>query len=277
MQNLDKYNFHSHTTRCGHAYGEDEEYIKKAIDEGFKFFGISDHVMFPFLDQPGIRGSYSHDFKSYINSVNSLKIKYKKDIDLYLGMEVEYSPLLHSYYHDLLKNELDYLIMGQHFHMGQSMSFQSYDVFENGPEKYAEDIILGMESGLILYVAHPDQITYYYSREDDYLKGLCLRLVEAAKRTNTPLELNISKVEYNRLNGKENPEENVSFPLDMFWEIVGKEKAKVVIGLDSHTPEQVCDYGFKYALKLVEKYHLNVMNAKEIIQKMKEIKAKIKR
>ena len=275
MQKLDKYNFHSHTTRCGHAFGEDEEYIINAINEGFKYFGVSDHVMFPFLDQPGIRGNYDNDFRSYIDSVNSLKSKYKNDVELYLGMEVEYSPKLHAYYHDLLKKELDYLIMGQHFHLGQNMYFQSYSSFENAPEKYVEDIILGMESGLILYVAHPDQITYDYSKRDDYLKGLCLRLVEAAKRTNTPLELNISKVEYNRLSGKENPEENVSFPLDIFWEIVEKEKAKVVIGLDSHTPEQVCDYGFQYALKLVEKYNLDVMTAEEIIQRMKDIKTKI--
>ena len=35
MQKLDKYNFHSHTTRCGHAQGTDEEYVIAAIKEGF--------------------------------------------------------------------------------------------------------------------------------------------------------------------------------------------------------------------------------------------------
>ena len=151
MQNLDKYNFHSHTYRCGHAFGEDEEYLVNAIKEGFKYYGISDHVMFPFLDQPGIRGNYENDFESYLESVKSLKNKYKNDIDLHLGMEVEYSPFLYDYYRDLLKNELEYLIMGQHFHMGQDMYFQSYDCFENAAEKYVEDILKGMESGLILY------------------------------------------------------------------------------------------------------------------------------
>ena len=172
MQNLDKYNFHSHTYRCGHANGDAEEYVLNAIKDGFKYYGVSDHVMFPFLDQPGIRGSYENDFKSYVDVVNNLKTKYKNEINLSLGMEIEYSPFLDNYYRDLLKNELDYLIMGQHFHMGQNMYFQSYDSFENAAEKYVEDIIKGMESGLILYVAHPDQLTYYYSKKDERLRGL---------------------------------------------------------------------------------------------------------
>ena len=276
MQNLDKYNFHSHTSRCGHAFGDDSEYIINAIKEGFKYYGVSDHVMFPFLNQPGIRGSYKDDFELYINSVNSLKNKFKNDIEIHLGMEVEYSPLLFNYYHDLLKNELEYLIMGQHFHMGQDMRFHSYDDYPNSVEKYIDDIIEGMESGLILYVAHPDQLTYYYHQKDEYLKELCLRLVKAAKRTNTPLELNVSKIEYNRIIGKENPEAGAPFPLDIFWQIVGQENATVIIGLDTHMPEAVCDYGFQYALKYAEKYGLDVMSPKQIISRMRRIKSKLK-
>ena len=97
MQKLDKYNFHSHTTRCGHAQGTDEEYVIAAIKEGFRYYGMSDHVMIPFINQPKIRGTYDVDFASYIDSFNTLKNKYKKDIDLHLGMEVEYSPLLHNF------------------------------------------------------------------------------------------------------------------------------------------------------------------------------------
>ena len=41
----------------------DEEYIVRAIEEGFDFYGVSDHVMFPTLNQPGIRGGYEKDFE----------------------------------------------------------------------------------------------------------------------------------------------------------------------------------------------------------------------
>ena len=276
MQNLDKYNFHSHTKRCGHAYGNDEDYITNAIKDGFKYYGMSDHVMFPFLNQRGVRGDYDLDFCSYIDSFKMLKNKYQNQIDLHLGMEVEYSPLLDSYYRDLLKNELEYLIMGQHFHMEESMRFYNYDYYEKSAEKYVDDLVLGMRSGIILYVAHPDQLTYYYNTKDEHLRELCKRIISEAKITNTPLELNISKIEYNRLTGVENPELNAPFPLDIFWEIAGQEQVPVVIGLDAHTPNQVCEYGFNYALKYAEKHHLNVMKPIDIIKRMNDIKRTIK-
>ena len=40
-------NYHTHTYRCRHAIGSEEEYIRKAIDGGLKVLGFSDHT--PFL------------------------------------------------------------------------------------------------------------------------------------------------------------------------------------------------------------------------------------
>ena len=54
-----KYCYHTHTSRCGHANGEDEEYVVNAIKAGIKRLGFSDHVILPKgYEQPGIRGSY---------------------------------------------------------------------------------------------------------------------------------------------------------------------------------------------------------------------------
>ena len=41
MQN---FNYHSHTKRCEHAIGEDEEYVKAAIANGFQVMGFSDDI-----------------------------------------------------------------------------------------------------------------------------------------------------------------------------------------------------------------------------------------
>ena len=40
MQN---FNLHTHTTRCFHAVGSDEEYVLAAIKNGIKILGFSDH------------------------------------------------------------------------------------------------------------------------------------------------------------------------------------------------------------------------------------------
>ena len=42
-------NFHTHTTRCNHAAGEDRQYVEEAIKGGLKVLGFSDHSPYFFL------------------------------------------------------------------------------------------------------------------------------------------------------------------------------------------------------------------------------------
>ena len=74
MKEID-YCYHTHTSRCGHAYGSDEDYVLKAIELGYKELGFSDHIMIPGIAQPGIRGDFSL-LEDYIKSVLYLKEKY---------------------------------------------------------------------------------------------------------------------------------------------------------------------------------------------------------
>lgn len=39
-----KTNYHTHTTRCMHAVGDDEDYVRSAIKGGFQELGFSDHA-----------------------------------------------------------------------------------------------------------------------------------------------------------------------------------------------------------------------------------------
>ena len=53
-----KANFHTHTTRCGHASGTDEDYVRAALAQGFGVLGFSDHVPWPYRSgfrHPGVR------------------------------------------------------------------------------------------------------------------------------------------------------------------------------------------------------------------------------
>ena len=43
-------NYHTHTYRCGHAVGEDREYVETAIARGLKTLGFSEHIPMPFPD-----------------------------------------------------------------------------------------------------------------------------------------------------------------------------------------------------------------------------------
>ena len=80
--------YHTHTPRCGHAYGADEGYVTEAISNGIVRLGFSDHCMFPGMDEPYMRGNSSL-IGDYLESIGSLKKKYKGKIDIYVGFEAE--------------------------------------------------------------------------------------------------------------------------------------------------------------------------------------------
>jgi len=272
------YSFHTHTKRCDHAFGEDEEYIKEAISCAFSLLSFSDHVMFPNLEQKGTRGSYINgDFDDYLKCINSLKEKYKSQIEIHIGFEAEYGAFYKEYYQDLIKNnEIEYLLLGQHFYVHDNGFFSGFEKGVKGASDYVDFIIEGMKSGLFLYVAHPDLMVYFLDRQTEEFKELSRKLIRASKKYHTPLELNVSKVENNRLAGKENYEALAPFPVREFWEIAKEEKPEVIIGLDAHNPANINRIGFEYGLSLVKKYDLNLLEQDEILKRIKKIQKKIK-
>ena len=274
---MDYYNFHTHTSRCGHAFGEDEEYVIEAIKCGFSLLYFSDHIMFPFFSQPRIRGTYDPDFKNYLESINNLKEKYKDKLDINVGFECEYHVGFDLYYRDLLKSgDAKYLLLGQHYHVPNNNEMINYEKIENGKALYVEDIITAMKSGLFTYVCHPDQITYYADKRDEEYKELVRKLARASVKYHVPLELNVSKVENNRLKGIENYIEFVAFPDDTFWKVASEEGVEVVIGLDAHKPENVNRIGIEYGLSLVKKYGLKLLTKQQVLDRIKAIQNSVK-
>ena len=107
-------NYHTHTKRCGHATGEDEDYVLEALGHGFRRLGFSDHIRLPGFSQPYTRGDYSL-FDDYCQSINHLKKEYKDRLDIYLGFEAEAFLCYFPYYKELLDNGvIDYRILGNH-------------------------------------------------------------------------------------------------------------------------------------------------------------------
>lgn len=84
-------NFHTHTYRCHHASGNDEDYVQCAIRTGIKQLGFSDHT--PWHYHSHFRPTMRMDEKQldeYIASITALKNKYKDQIDILIGLECEY-------------------------------------------------------------------------------------------------------------------------------------------------------------------------------------------
>ena len=255
MKEID-YCYHTHTSRCGHAYGTDEEYVLKAIELGYKELGFSDHIMIPGIVQPGIRGDFSL-LEDYIQSILSLKEKYKDKIKIYLGFECEYSYYLKDYYKALLeKYHFDYLILGQHAYVNNNKMEFYFDGSYN-PERfyrYVNDLIEGMRSGLFTYVCHPDlYVSSLVSGKQIEMCRLAHQICQVAQEMDIPIEIN--------LGGDHLPHPHPNYD---FFDVAKEYNLKFIFGCDAHNPDAL---GKKYSDKVkqfLKRYpKLNIINRLE--------------
>lgn len=222
-------NYHTHTYRCHHAIGSDEEYILSAINNGIKILGFSDHAPFVFPD--GTESGYrieSSEAESYFDNIKVLREKYKDKIEIHIGFEMEYYP---RYFNEMLKYVEDlgaeYLILGQHF-IGNEYPNGKYvglDTHSDADLKeFVDCVIAGIKSKKFLYVAHPD--VFKFDTKSDVYKTEMKRLCRASKRYGVPLEINFLGIRDNRY-----------YPNDDFWKIAGEVGVNAVFGVDAHTPQ----------------------------------------
>lgn len=79
-------NYHSHCSFCD-GRAPLEEFIKEAIRQGFTSYGISSHAPLPFST------AWTMDWEqvpAYLDEAQRLKQKYADQIELYIGMEIDY-------------------------------------------------------------------------------------------------------------------------------------------------------------------------------------------
>ncbi len=81
-----KTNYHTHTARCMHANGKDEEYVLAAIEAGYEELGFSDHTPWKYdSDFVAHMRMRLDQFDEYYNSIKKLQEKYKNDIKNLIG------------------------------------------------------------------------------------------------------------------------------------------------------------------------------------------------
>ncbi len=254
-----KYNYHTHTVRCGHATGEDREYVETAIKAGLEKFGFSDHAPFRFPDGFTF-GSHMPPERAeeYISSIRKLREEYQEKIKIFVGFETEFLPTYHKekvdYYRSL---GAEYLILGNHF------LFDAYPntVYASTPTNdenllkvFTDELIQGMETGDFSMIAHPDMFNFT-GDERTYEKQV-QRLCDASNDTGIPLEINFLGIRTNR-----------HYPRERFWELAGERGASVVFGMDAHAPQDAGDLvSAKKAYDIVEKYGLNFVKDPKLLK-----------
>lgn len=249
-------NFHTHTTRCNHAAGEDRQYVEEAIKGGLKVLGFSDHSPYFFL------GDYYSTFRmkreqvpGYVDSILALKKEYKDDIEIKLGFETEYYP---KYFDKLLEfysqYPIDYIIMGQHFVLNEEEHIYSGELHheEDMMMRYVDQVIEGLETGCFTYLAHPDLLNFGGSKEN-YEKAAD-KLCAYAAKNKVPLEINMLGMREHR-----------HYPNFEFFKIAARHNCDIILGCDAHEPKGVCDLeSAKTALELCRELGLNRIEYPEL-------------
>ena len=104
-------NFHTHSRFCD-GKGELREYVEYAIAHGFSQLGFSGHAPVPFENTFAIRGE---EYSAYCDEVRRLKKLYKEQLDIRLGLEIDYIPKVLDDFTTLIQQgELEYFIGGIH-------------------------------------------------------------------------------------------------------------------------------------------------------------------
>lgn len=227
-------NFHTHTTRCHHASGTEEEYILQAIAAGVKTLGFSDHVPLPEkadgLLVNHIRMEMSQA-KGYVKTLKALKEKYKDQITILIGYEAEYfDEYVQDQLEQLKKIGYDYLILGQHYLLDYGIrsycGLPSFD--EQKLKDYVDVCIRALQTKEYLFLAHPDLMNYIGSEEVYRIE--MERLCRFCRMNHVPLELNIHGKRLNRY-----------YPSKQFFQIAADMGNQFVLGIDAHSPEEIGD------------------------------------
>ncbi len=251
-------NFHTHTYRCLHAYGTEEDYVLEAIDKGLGCLGFSDHAPFPDKDY-GYRMKYE-ELDSYISAIDILKEKYGDKIKLYKGLEIEYHPRYSDYYRSLLNDRgLDYLALGEHqYTIGGEIKNIFFAESTADYTDYAKAVCMAIETGLFAYVAHPDIMFINNHEWDDRCDEACDMIIECASKHDTILEYNANGYRRNKqlfADGIRYP-----YPHERFWKKAKDAHIKVIVGSDCHSPDQICDEYMLYGIQEAKKAGLELIN-----------------
>ena len=196
-----KTNYHTHTTRCMHATGDDEDYVLSAIKGGYRILGFSDHTPWKYrTDYVADMRMLPEELPGYVKSLKTLREKYHDRIDIRIGLECEYFPqYIHWLKEQIKKYQLDYIIFGNH-HYHTDEKFPYFGHHTNSRDMldlYEESAIEGMESGLFSCLAHPDLFMRSYPKFDHHCTTISWHICRTAARLNVPLEYNIGYVAYN--------------------------------------------------------------------------------
>ncbi len=268
----DKYHYedyHTHNLLCHHAIGTLEDYVKQAIKLNLTSIGLSDHFPYEFLKKietiPYKEYSMTlQELEGYVSLAESLKKKYKSQINVKIGFEIDYveeqEDILNNHLKKFIKR-LDYIIGSVHIVFGDHGAWcfddtkflkeYDYNGVDNVYLQYFKLIRNMLNSNKFSFdiIGHfdlPKKFRKFPENKDLILKE-AIKTIELVKKKNKAIEINTSGL---RKDVKE------QYPSEELIKIMCEKEIPIVLGSDAHDPKEVA-YEFQKVLLNLKKYGCN--------------------
>jgi len=242
-------NLHTHTTFCD-GKSTAEEIVLTALEKGFASIGFSGHGYTSFDHSYCIT-----DVEGYISEISALKEKYKKDIEVYLGLEEDC-------YHLNDRSRYDYIIGSCHyFDVNGKLYAADYNLEttkkctelpNSNVIKLADDYYRHFTEYILKrkpdIIGHFDLITKFdESSEPLFLNSkeyceLAKKYITEAAKSGSLFEVNTGAISRGY--------RKTPYPSTELLHTLKKLSANVIITSDSHYRDTI-DFGFDEAEKLL--------------------------
>lgn len=257
-----KINLHTHTNFCDGNNSVDEM-VLSAIEKGISVLGFSGHSMYPFASDWHIA---PRDHEAYVTAVNAAKEKYKNQIEILLGFEVDYIPSFCVPTHKTFEQfHPDYLIGSVHYLVNENGQCTVDDktefvkegienIYNNNTKRYVCDYFemqrQMLKKGDFEIWGHPDLVRkrngqlHFFDENESWYKEQLLETVKVAAKYGVVAEINTGAIARGAMND--------FYPSEYYLSLLFDAKVPVCINSDCHDASQL-DCAFDRAIAQAKK------------------------
>jgi histidinol-phosphatase (PHP family) len=235
--------YHVHTQLCGHAVGEIEQYVERAIEVGLAEIGFADHLPLEVWRAPNPTLSMSlAQMDEYQALVARAQAAYRGRIAVKFGIEADYAPGCEQPIADFLRRyDFDYVIGSIHF-LGdwgfddeREMARWNEQTVDEVYDRYFGLLLEAIGTGLYDIVGHADLPKKFGHRPGVDLTDTYERVAAACAAAGMAVEISTA--------GLRKPVKEL-YPHPALLAACAARNVPVVINSDAHQP---CDVGRDHA------------------------------
>ena len=238
---------HTHTSRCGHAVGRDEEYVEVAVAAGLAAIAVTDHLPFYWLPRERHDPTLAmapEELPRYVDAVLALKERYRGRIEVLLGIEADYvEGFEEALEAELARYPFDVVLGSEHWIDGWWVDAPSSVArYREGQSevdtiwaRYAQTVVAAADSGLFDVLTHLDLPKKFGFRPSEPFAGREDDVVTAVAASGCAVELSSA--------GRRRPV-GEDYPSPALLRRLMGAGVPLVLSSDAHAPVEV---GFEFA------------------------------